>query len=212
MNPAAVIRLICREAIMRRAVVATVCGLIVGFAGSAAQDGDADAKIAGVVKDLESKDSAVRYDAITELAEYGSRAKAAVPALVRILQEPNEELRVATALTLGKIGKAAVAPVTELLSHPDTDIRFYGLWALGNIGPEARAATAKVLRGLGDKDANIRRKAAYALGRIGPDPKDVVRPLIKAFTDDDADVRQEAGDAVGRLGAAAVPQLIEAVK
>src|SRR5262245_59803744 len=102
-------------------------------------------KLEALLKDLKSKDVETRYEAIMALAEFGPDANAAVPELVRALQEPSEDLRVAAALTLGKIGKGAVKSVAELLTHKDTEVRFYALWAVGNIGPEAKETAEEVL-------------------------------------------------------------------
>src|SRR5438874_1724976 len=149
-----------------RPLMFVLCGLSLVVAPAGAQDKtDVKEKIAALLKDLKSNDDMVRYEAITALAEYGPDAADAVPILVKLLEEPNEELRVAATLTLGKIGKSAVAPVAALLNNPDVDIRCYALWTLGNIGPAAKDTAPRALTALNDKEASIRQKAAYALGR-----------------------------------------------
>src|SRR5438876_516567 len=115
-----------------------LCGLILFAAPAGAQDKtDAKDKIAALLKDLRSNDDTVRYEAITALAEYASEAGDAVPILVKLLEQPNEELRVAATLTLGKIGKSAVAPVAVLQK---------AAYALGRIGADPKAAVRPLIK------------------------------------------------------------------
>src|SRR5262249_20754442 len=115
--------LVCCTLLHGDLVSLALCGLLLAAPAGAQDKTDTKDKIAALLKDLKSSDDTVRYEAITALAEYGPDAGEAVPILVKLLVEPNEELRIAATLTLGKIGKSAVAPVAVLLNNPDVDIR-----------------------------------------------------------------------------------------
>src|SRR5262245_23596156 len=77
---------------------------------------------------LKSKDPAARLQAVVALADLGPAAAPAVPPLLELLRDKNEDLRLNAALALGKVGKPAVAPLTEALQDPDADARFYAVW------------------------------------------------------------------------------------
>jgi HEAT repeat protein len=74
--------------------------------------------------------------AATLLAEYGPEAAPAVPALIRMLQRPNERLRTQAAITLGKLGKAAAAAegaLRDALKDDHLQVREAAAAALKNV-------------------------------------------------------------------------------
>ncbi|MFO0964679.1 MAG: HEAT repeat domain-containing protein [Gemmataceae bacterium] len=169
--------------------------------------------IAKLIDNLKKKDDPnARLQAAMELAEFGPAAKDAVPQLVDLLKNGDEDLKLNAALALGKIGKAAVAPVTEVLAAKDDDARFYAIWTLGWIGPDAAPAAPQIIKLLDDKNDGVRRKAVFAVGRIGAEPEKTIPILIKAFQDKDHDVQTAAGEAVAKFGGKAVPALIKALE
>ena len=158
--------------------------------------------IAKLIDNLKKKDDPVaRLQAAMEIAEFGPAAKDAVPSLVDLLQNGDEDLKLNAALALGKIGKAAVAPVTEILAAKDEDSRFYALWALGWIGPDAVAAAPQII-----KLSTTRTPAVLPQGRLRrrphrAEPATTIPILIKAFQDKDHDVQTAAGEAVSSSAA-----------
>lgn len=172
---------------------------------------DPQEQLAGLLKELSSAEGNERVQAIVALADFGPKAKDAVPDLIKALKENDEDVRLNAAITLGKIGKAAVGELTELLPSENEDVRFYSVWALGWIGADAKAAAPAVIRALADKSEGVRRKAAFALGRIAPDPETAVPALINALDDKQEDVCQAAADGLSKIGAPAVKALIEAL-
>jgi HEAT repeat protein len=159
----------------------------------------------------QTKDVDRQVQAAMGLADFGSDAAPALPALLAALESKNEDLRLNSAIVLGKIGKASVAPLAELLDTGDKDVRFYAIWALGWVGPEARDVAPTLIKAMADKDDNIRRKAAYSLGRIAASPAKTIAVLLAAFKDGNEDVRQAASDALAKFGTEAVPGLITAL-
>jgi len=63
----------------------------------------------------------VRQAATEALASIGSAAKAAVPALVRNLEDPQREIRSATIVALARIGMGAKEAVPALRRLPGQD-------------------------------------------------------------------------------------------
>lgn len=57
-----------------------------------------------LTKELDAKESSVRNRAALDLAGYGPDGKAAVPALVRLLRDPNSGVRSSAAFALRSIG------------------------------------------------------------------------------------------------------------
>ena len=162
-----------------------------------------------LLKQLQAKDSETRTAAVAAIAKLD--AKVAVPALVRLLAMPDEDVRVHTALALGEIGAAAVPALKEALADPHEVVRFYAVWALGLAGPAAQAATPALLRALHDEDEEVRCKAAFAVGRVAPESDEAIVALIKALKDSDPTVRDEASTALVHLGPRVVGSLRQAL-
>jgi HEAT repeat protein len=80
-------------------------------------------------------DADLRNGAMEVLVAFGA---AAVPRLVALLQDDNEEVRNFSAVMLGSIGsREAVAPLVEALQDPDVNVQHAAAEALGAIGDRA---------------------------------------------------------------------------
>ncbi|MDR3636422.1 MAG: HEAT repeat domain-containing protein, partial [Isosphaeraceae bacterium] len=131
------------------------------------------------------------------------KAKAAVPAVVRLLASPTPAVRTASAEALGKIGelKGVDQPLRALLDDRVLDVRKKAIEALGALKDreavpalvkaaqvdetrfEASMALAELpdlsglqvyLRGLTDKNQELRKASAAALGQI----RDLAAPVL----------------------------------
>lgn len=160
------------------------------------------------------------HDAGVELiGKIGPEAKAAVPALIAALDNPQTGERMAAADALGEIGTAS-APAVERLARSlrDTECHSFPFvhraWyvsdqaaaALRKIGVAARPA---LIEGLSDKDERVRALAAQQLGFMAFDRQSVAA-LLAALDDRDDSVRAIAASSLGRMGPAAIeaaPQL-----
>jgi HEAT repeat protein len=174
-----------------------------------------------------------RAAAAFALGDMGSRR--AVPALVRMLRDPEPEVRVAAARSLGRIGAVeAVQPLAEtlvdrsvpatlaghalleigdaglpslcaLLGHEEPAVRAGATELVGLLGGAAEAPA--VLARLRDASASVRAAAAAALGRLGS--ADAADGLREALDDRVPFVRAAAATALGRVGdRTAVPELL----
>jgi len=106
------------------------------------------------------------------LGDCGAPALPAVPAIVKLLKDPDGDFRVAAAEALLKIaprpqGEAALVVLGEALRSPDLLVRLRAVQALGGRGPQARSILAAVRGALQDPEPEVRQAAGDALKKIG---------------------------------------------
>ena len=70
---------------------------------------------------------------------------------------------------MGPAAKAAVPAITKLLDDKDPEVRMQSALALAEIGPDAIDAAPALVNGLADKAEAVRYASAYAVGKIGAD-------------------------------------------
>jgi HEAT repeat protein len=176
----------------------------------------------------------LRAEAAEALGRIGPAARAAVPALIDALKDPEEPerhrdpepsdrpapverapartVRDRAAEALGKIGPAAkdaVPALSRALNDPDKAVGTRAAEALGRIGPAAKAAVPALLTAFkDDKRRAVGDRAAEALGRMGPAAKTAVPVLSRALNDGSR--RELAGRALVQIGQPAVPVLVDA--
>jgi HEAT repeat protein len=137
--------------------------------------------------------------------EYAALVSLTLPALRKLLEDPEPAVRGAAAEALGHLGaKEAVHDLLKLLRDVDASLRGAAARALGCLGAEKYAPELRML--LTDQVASVRGAAAEALGRVRD--KQAVPVLLKLLQDVDDSPRGAAAEALGRLGAKeAAPQL-----
>ena len=141
------------------------------------------------------------------LAQMGSRAKGATPALVEIVRtDRNGQSRSEALLALAATDadpKTAVPAAIDALHSQREDVRCAACFALGRMGKPAAAAVPELQKKLGDSD-ECGALAAWALVRIAPDSPQVARQLVpifvKALNNCEPMVRVEAAASLQRLG------------
>ncbi|HEY8196750.1 MAG TPA: HEAT repeat domain-containing protein [Gemmatimonadales bacterium] len=125
------------------------------------------------------------------------RAQRAFPSLVRLLGEPEDEVRGKAATALGRLGdRRAVGYLLEhLLTDPAPFVRARIAAALGQFGgPEV---IDRLVRALGDPAWWVRMRSVEALEQIGSVAEG---PLLVALDDPDPQIRVRAAVALERLG------------
>jgi HEAT repeat protein len=144
------------------------------------------ADVSEQVAKLKSKDTDERRAAAKELAELGSEAKDAVPALIQALKDNDAFVRRFSAEALGKIGadSKAAAALEALLKNKSEkkEVQEAAVTALGNMGGLGVGALIAVLKDH-EKENVVRRKAAEALGKIGKDAHSAVSALTEALNE-----------------------------
>src|SRR5262249_31211045 len=128
-------------------------------------DGPLDGLVADLTKALAGKDEKEREKAAEALGRLGPKAKAAVPALVKLLKAGTPAQREQAVRALGKMGPAAreaVPALLQALRDEETDRRL------------TADSPFPVLQSL----LPFRAAVADALGDIGADPKVAVPALL----------------------------------
>ncbi len=126
------------------------------------------------------------YWAMLVLAELGSDAKDAVPALIGQLSSRREENRREALICLGKIGPAAAASIgaiEKLLRARRGEVVLGVAYALGSIGPHAKKAAERLKPYAADPDQLTRLTCAWAIARTNPDNKALVRRATKILAE-----------------------------
>jgi HEAT repeat protein len=125
------------------------------------------------------------------------RAHRALPALVRALEDPDDEVRAKSATALGRLGdRRAIGHLLDhLLTDPAPFVRARIASTLGKFGgPEV---VDRLVRALGDPAWWVRMRGVEALEQIGSVAQG---PLLLALDDPDPEIRGRAAVSLERLG------------
>ena len=162
--------------------------------------------------ELLSTDQQSRYRAFQELGKIGKKAFPAIPNLIQIMGNINDELPLARD-TLIQIGSASVIPLSRLLNHENINIRRQSSCALASIGSEAIDSIDILILGLEDEDAEVRWYCTITLGKIGIPSKRATSKLISKLKDSKLGIRAFAAYALGKMRSKeSVASLLEIVK
>lgn len=172
------------------------------FGAAAAAEPLDPRQIPELVARLGDAEVQVRATAAEELGRFGSEAKIAVPALVRMLADeatypgflPGLPLKVydRAFLTLIDIGSESVAGLSGALEDPSAGARNRAAEALGRIGPRARPALPMLLKAATDRDWSVRSLVVQALPKIDKRGDQSVPVLLERLRDEDHNVREAA--------------------
>lgn len=167
----------------------------------------------GQADDFKCKESA------DELRQMGSRARLAVPLLIKCLDSKDPFTKTAVASALGEIGDVtSVDSLRRLLKDQEDYVRSEAARALGQIGPGAVAAVPDLLAAASpdlvaaaNEEEFFRYQhsvgmAIKALSMIG---KPAVPALVKALESEET--LEAAAQALGGMGSMIVPTLAEAL-
>src|SRR5262249_55674712 len=154
---------------------ATGIGVEFGAAGKGA--------IPALIQALWDEHWGVRSSAAEALGRMGPAAAPATPALIALLESPEEDwVHSAAAEALGQIGpgaEAALPALREKLKHPDSYVRVHAALALWLLGSK-RDGLAEATAGLHDRRDRVRVTAAEALWRLRGD-KEAIAVLIEVL-------------------------------
>jgi len=121
-----------------------------------------------IYRDLLARDSSavIRRLAAERLGEYGAQAAVAAKQLAVALADEEEDVRLAAARALAKIGPPAVAELTRRLKTSDRRAKILASIVLGDIGAEAKAALPELERLSASGDKEVRYWATKAVKKI----------------------------------------------
>jgi HEAT repeat protein len=192
--------------------VRKLLGLLVLLVGSAAVPA---ADVPDLIKKLGSKDSDVRRDAASALAEAGKEAKPAIKALTKALKDKDRFVRRYAAQALGNQGadaKGSIKELTALLDDDQQNVRAAAVQALAKMGALGVPALTKAAQG-GSSD--VQELAITALAEAGTDAIDSLTSVIKNAKVP-VSIRQQAVAGVVKMDAKtarkAVPALLDGAK
>lgn len=163
------------------------------------------------IEQFEGSDLQARRDAVYELAKLGPESAAAVPALIKGLEDRDDQIWFQSALAIARIGPRAhdaTAVLIKNLDNSDDQKRYRAAYALGQIGPDALPALLESLR---HDSSRVREGSARAIGWIEVESEGVVAALIAALDDQDPDVQARVAEALANKSHASEPSLVKAV-
>lgn len=140
-----------------------------------------------------------RLWAARELRDCGRAARKAIPDLIRVLGDPEADVREAVAMTLAGFGKPSVEPLIGALRQKDNEAVITASKTLGKLGPDATAAVPALTKLLTDKVPLVAAAAARALGDIGASAGKALPMLVAAMDSENEDLKDAATAAVKKI-------------
>ncbi len=126
-----------------------------------------------LINKLNKGDFTAKLEALEDLRKHGPNARAAVPTLIKILEDEK-------AIIPG-VGGAVAQQVIPRKDDANPDLRASAAMTLGTIGPDAKPAIPVLLIELKDKEWNVRTACAEALAKIGVKDKKIISAVKDAM-------------------------------
>lgn len=140
-----------------------------------------------------------RVEVANRLGRMRHKAKPAVPALIKNLNDDNEDVRIACGWALGRVGTVAMVELLDALLHDNPRVQNLAALAYGVIGHEAVGATIPLYELAKNENSKVRASAAWALGQTTK--RDGVQVLIGTLRHKkDAHVRTSMTWTMGLIG------------
>jgi HEAT repeat protein len=163
---------------------------------------------------LPEQPATVRVVAALGLASAGPAAASGIRELCRCLTSPDEGLRNAASVALGKIGAPATASLELMLRFPDPNTLAAAVSALAMIGPPAAQAAGSLDALAARAPLPLQLACASALARVTGDPARGLPILLGALASPDPAIRKLSLDRIGEMqqaGGGAAPYLLNAL-
>lgn len=183
--------------------------LLAGMALTAISTETFSVQLSPVFQTVRARYHERQLEAATALIWLGDKAAPALPELLRVLQARscNEDLRVAAAAAVGRLGAATASHVQDLCdvmrAEPSSRVKAAIASILGGLGVGGKTSTPPLIAALKDADPGVREAAALALGKIAMDAPFTIPALGKTLEDAEPRVRLAAVMSLGGYGAAA---------
>jgi HEAT repeat protein len=132
---------------------------------------------------------------IVAIGNIGPRAADAVPLLIQLVDRDNF-VAIETLKSIGPVAKAAVPAIQKMLASKYPSTRCQAASALWSIGRDTRMVMPVLVEALNDANEWTRRTAAETLQQIGPPAAPAVPALRALLNDDDPSVRRAARKAL----------------
>ena len=158
-----------------------------------------------LIHGLSDENPRIREMSVWTLSEIKTPAARIVPALISVLTDPDENIRVVGSVALQNVGKPAVPYLIDALTADAAEIRLNAAYALGEIGIPLDTILPALINTLTDPEWNVRRLVVRALATIGTP---AIEPLIVALNSPNSDLRRMAERALNDIG---TPQARKAI-
>ena len=146
------------------------------------------------------------YFACLVISEIGPEAKAAVPALVELLDSKDAALQREAIMALAAIGPAAQPAVDKLAGIIDCPVNGVpAIYALGSIGKVSGDVNSKLVEKAEGDDAVVKTVSAWALAKLHPGDERFARRAVKLLVE-----ALKSGDPKARLAAAKALETLNA--
>jgi len=201
---------------MRRLIRGLIAAALL-LSAQAEEGGPSPEKLA---QQLSASEVALRRDAAYQLQRLGGRAKLALPALIKALDDEDKQVWSSAVTAIAAIGPDAKEAIPVLIADLDTSGRrgrrqrdgrqivMRSAYALSRLGPEAIPPLVEALR---KEDAGLRIGAAHALGPFGAEARAAIPLLINNLADGRDPVSEESAHALSQIGPEAGPALVAAL-
>jgi HEAT repeat protein len=157
------------------------------------------------------KDDTRRAWALTELLKLAPKGQEALPVLIQLAQDPDEDvrLRVQAIRVLWRMNQPIEPLIASLCEQLNAEAGVQALEVLGEMGPAAKPAVPALVKLLekptlpliGRRWGPAHRAAVIrTLGRIGPEACAALPALIASLNNDNYYVRTEVALALGQMG------------
>ena len=150
-----------------------------------------------LIKALQDKNPIIRRNAAGILGRIGPKAKNAIPALEKALNDDDKAFCWTVKQALRKIKQVSVENLIDCLNDKDIIIRRNAVKALGEMGVEAQSAVPALILCLNDEKAEARKNASFALAKIG---EPALPALMEALKSKDVRIRRNAAFSLGEMG------------
>ena len=145
------------------------------------------------------------------LGAIGPAARPGIPALTKLLQDPDLDVRLAAVAVLqaldpndqgppeqpgqpkARTPQSRIPMLIERLTNDEVEMRLAVMHTLALMGAEARPAVPALAVAVRDPKPRVRLAAVRALGAIGPAARTAADTVRQALKDDDAEVQPRGG-------------------
>ncbi len=152
----------------------------------------------------------MRMRAVVVLREMGPPGRAAVPALIGRLSDPDGQIRLHSAIALGNIGpdaRSALPALEPSLKSQNYTVRVYTAHAVWQITRQPEPALSILKDGLNDQQAAFRYSTVIFLGEMGGAAISAIPALELATRDSNTTVASCAVKSLGEISPTTVPIL-----
>jgi HEAT repeat protein len=137
-----------------------------------------------------------RAELVRVLGQIGPPAEAAIPALIKALDDESERVSGEAGEALYYIGRASIDPLVKQLKQ---EMKDSGVIAIGVLARFGGHAVPPLVQALEKGNGVVRERAAEALGEIGDPGSGAREALTRALEDKEPLVAREAQRALRRL-------------